>query len=472
MARKRWTNWAGNRSCTSNVVTPRSRDELRDAVREAAQAGRRVRATGGSYSWSPLVENPDTIVRMHRLDREIEDGGAPGTIHVECGMTIAKLDELARGRGHTLISPTMFPRPSVGGVIATCSHGTGFHVGSFADQVVEMTIVRADGSLDTVRRGDRDYPAAQVALGSLGIVYSARIELVPQFNVFVDKRHVPVRYVLEEFDDLLRSCRFLEILWFPFQSKMWLYLMDPTPSQPDPPSRWKRWLTAVSTWVQVTAGRRLLPWVARHTPSLTPVLNWAASRLVNKAGVSVQTASQAFHFLKAYPKAFDISYAVRADRAAQAWRAAIELVEEYARADLYPVNLALHCRFTAPGQAWLGPDQLRPTCWIEVATARHTPHWEEFFREVEERWLALDDEARPHWGKLYWSARELAGRYPRMQEFLDVRQRWDPQRVFLNRFLEEEVFQLPRPQPTVPGPAPQPARPAPPTPVPGPPTPA
>lgn len=31
-----------------------------------------------------------------------------------------------------------------------------------------------------------------------------------------------------------------------------------------------------------------------------------------------------------------------------------------------------------------------------------------------------------------------------MNPFLDVRQRWDPERVFLNRFLEEDIFQLPK----------------------------
>jgi hypothetical protein len=29
-----------------------------------------------------------------------------------------------------------------------------------------------------------------------------------------------------------------------------------------------------------------------------------------------------------------------------------------------------------------------------------------------------------------------------MDRFLEVRQRWDPERVFLNRFLEEEIFHL------------------------------
>ena len=62
----------------------------------------------------------------------------------------------------------------------------------------------------------------------------------------------------------------------------------------------------------------------------------------------------------------------------------------------------------------------------------------------------------------------LFARYPRMNDFLNVRQAFDPDRVFLNPFLENEVFQLPahtspaaqvapaRPRPRVVTPAPGP----------------
>jgi hypothetical protein len=72
-----------------------------------------------------------------------------------------------------------------------------------------------------------------------------------------------------------------------------------------------------------------------------------------------------------------------------------------------------------------------------------------FFREMEARWIAIEG-ARPHWGKLYWRYGELFGRYPRMNAFLDVRQRWDPERIFLNAFLEQAIFALP-PRPGVSG---------------------
>ncbi len=67
------------------------------------------------------------------------------------------------------------------------------------------------------------------------------------------------------------------------------------------------------------------------------------------------------------------------------------MIAQHGRADLYPVNLAVHGRFTGASGAWLGPDQGRKTAYVEVVTARRTPGWEPFFRELEDRWLAIDD---------------------------------------------------------------------------------
>jgi L-gulonolactone oxidase len=433
-------------------VEPRSLGELQAAVTNAARAGGSVRAAGGRYSWSPLVPNPGTIVSTSALAGLLGFDEKAHTVTVECGMTIETLSGLVAARRHTLITPTLFPRPSVGGVIATGSHGSDFAHGNFSDQILEMQIVRADGSVTSVRRGDVAYPAAQVALGALGIVYSVKLQLEPEFPVYVDRRYLPVHYVLQELADLRASCDFLEIFWFPLQSKMWVYLMSRTDSKPDPETPWSRLRKRMDTWLEKEVAGSWIPQAARFTPRFTPVLNRVASRFANKVEVSVQSASDAFHHQKAYPKNWDLCYAVPAAAAACAWSEAISLVDQYARADLYPINLALHCRFTAGSSAWLAPNHGRPTCYIEVATAKGTPRWAPFFRELESRWLAIEG-ARPHWGKLYWRFGELAGRYPRMNDFLDVRRQWDPDRVFLNPFLEQEVFQLPPRAPAQPQPS-------------------
>jgi len=376
------------------------------------------------------------------------EAGKTRILEVGAGVTIGELDRFAQAKKLTLVSPPLFLGPTVGGAVAVGCHGTGLTTGNFCDQLHEIRLVCADGRERTVGRGAREFPAAMVALGTLGIVTAVKLEVVPQFNVHVDKRYVPARYVAEEFDDLAPSYEYPEILWFPFSRKMWLYLMDRSKSPADRRWGWTRLVDSFDRFVERWAGNHLLPWVARSAPRLTPFLLRAASALVHEASASVQPASDAFHFLKEYPKNLDLCYAVPLEHAKEAWRRVIVLLEEYTRAELYPVNLAVHCRFTAGSAAWLAPDYGRKTCYIEVATVKGTPDrvWREFFHELEERWAKLP-EARPHWGKRFERCQDLRWRYPRMDDFLRVREEWDPKRVFLNSFLERDVFQLKDPAP-------------------------
>jgi L-gulonolactone oxidase len=130
-----WTNWVGNQSCTCEIVTPRTLCELRNAVRTRAAAGRRIRAAGASRSWSPLVPNAETIIRLDGIKDEIKLDGN-NAVKVPCGTTIADLNTYLAERNRTLISPTLYPAPQVGGAISTGSHGTGLGLGTFADSIL------------------------------------------------------------------------------------------------------------------------------------------------------------------------------------------------------------------------------------------------------------------------------------------------------------------------------------------------
>jgi hypothetical protein len=222
---------------------------------------------------------------------------------------------------------------------------------------------------------------------------------------------------------------------------MWLYLMYRTGSRPDRLGLFERARWKIRDVIEQASGEVVLPWLARNAPALTPALSWAASALSQETHESVMLASQAFHFQHAYVKNLDMSYAVDARDGVRAWKDAINLVRAYARADLYPVNLALNGRFIGKSNAWLAPNYGRKTCQIEVTTAVATHLWREFYDRLEARWLSFPD-ARPHWGKVYRKPLQIAARYPKMRAFLNVRQQWDPDRIFLNHFLEKKVFQI------------------------------
>ena len=448
MLKEIWRNWAGNLQADANCAAPRSLEELQKLVREAAAAGKRIRPTGGSFSWAPLVPTEGVIVRMHNLDQEIklhlsdDPENGPDTIEVQGGMTIKQLNEIVTRHGRTLVSPTLFPLPTVGGAVAAGCHGTNRDIGNFSDMVEEITFVKADGDVRKIHCSDEEFPAAQVSLGTFGIIYSVRLRLVEQYNVRLEKRYLPIDEVIDGFEDLQASAQHLELFWFPFQPKMWVYIMNETTDLPDPVTLRSRLSTAFVTFFENNVGGKMLPWIAKHMPQLTPLVSYVAGHVANREGVKVQTASRMFHFQKSYPKCWDLSYSFPHDDADVAWREGISLINQYREAGLFPVNLPLHGRFTGSSSALIAPDYGRKTGYIEVVTICGTPDWHEFFEEMEERWLAMP-RSRPHWCKLYDRTDAIKGRYTQMDRFLEIRESWDPDRVFLNSFLEHEVFQLP-----------------------------
>jgi glycolate oxidase FAD binding subunit len=173
-----------------DVVTPRSIDELADAVRDLLGERRPFAFVGGGTQIE--LGNPpralDTIVRTVALDRVIDYVPEDQTITVEAGMSFAELDRVLAQYGQ------MFPldvvdrnRATVGGVIATNAYGRRRQrYGTAKDLILGVEIVRPDGV--RARGGGKvvknvagfDLPKLMVgSLGTLGAVASATFRVYP-----------------------------------------------------------------------------------------------------------------------------------------------------------------------------------------------------------------------------------------------------------------------------------------------------
>lgn len=113
-------------------------------------------------------------------------------------------------------------------------------------------------------------------------------------------------------------------------------------------------------------------------------------------------------------------------------RGAILRVIDVVRRRNVPIMLPLEVRFSARDDAFLSTAHGRDTCYIAVHQYSGM-EFETYFRVVE---AIMDDYAgRPHWGKRHClTASTLRERYPEWDRFGAVRDRLDPDRVFLNDY--------------------------------------
>ena len=76
------------------------------------------------------------------------------------------------------------PHITVGGAIATGTHGSGDAIGTLSSAVTGIEIVTAGGHVRWVRRGvDPDFGAWVVSIGALGVVTRVEMEVEPTYEV-------------------------------------------------------------------------------------------------------------------------------------------------------------------------------------------------------------------------------------------------------------------------------------------------
>jgi FAD/FMN-containing dehydrogenase len=99
-----------------------------------------------------------------------------------------------------------------------------------------------------------------------------------------------------------------------------------------------------------------------------------------------------------------------------------------------PLTFPLELRFTGADDVWLSTAYERANAYVAMHQYHRMDDYGAFaaFEQIVARY-----DGRPHWGKLHTlGADRFRELYPRFDDFLAVRDRLDPGRVFSNPYLE------------------------------------
>jgi alditol oxidase len=169
-------NWAGNVTySTTRILRPRSVAEAQEMIADAET----IRPLGTRHSFSLVGDSAGVLLSTEYLNRVVEIGDE--TVTVEAGIRYGDLSSALESHGLALPNLASLPHVSVGGAIATGTHGSGARNQSLAAGVAALELVCADGSIGRLRRGDEDLDGAVVSLGAIGPVASVSLDVVPAF---------------------------------------------------------------------------------------------------------------------------------------------------------------------------------------------------------------------------------------------------------------------------------------------------
>ncbi|HLL36121.1 MAG TPA: D-arabinono-1,4-lactone oxidase [Streptomyces sp.] len=422
-----WRNWGGNVVARpAREVTPASVDELAAAVRAAAEDGLRVKAVGTGHSFTSIAATDGVLIRPRLLAGIREIDRAAGTVTVEAGTPLKRLNLALAREGLSLTNMGDIMEQTVSGATSTGTHGTGRDSGSIAAQIKALELVTADGSVLTCSEKENPdvFAAARIGLGALGIITAITFAVEPVFLLHAREEPMPLARVLAEFDELWAENEHFEFYWFPHTGNTNTKRNNRSAGPERPVSRAKGWFEDefLSNGVFQAAN-----WVGRAAPATIPAIARISSKALSARSYTdipykVFTSPRRVRFV-------EMEYAVPRDAAVDVLRELKAMVDRSPLRISFPVEVR-----TAPADdITLSTASGRDTAYVAVHMFRGTPY-QRYFTAAERIFTA--HEGRPHWGKVHTrDADYLSGVYPRFAEFTALRDRLDPERRFQNDYL-------------------------------------
>ncbi|NHD18890.1 MULTISPECIES: D-arabinono-1,4-lactone oxidase [unclassified Actinopolyspora] len=437
MALDTWTNWAATSTATGQrTQRPRDPHEIARAITDARQQGHSVRPLGSGHSFSDIAapRPPRERTGAVALDlsawtgiTDVDRGN--GLVTARGGTPLhqlnAELDEL----GLALPNLGDIDGQTIAGAVSTGTHGTGARLGGLATLVRALELVRADGSV--LRCSPEQHPdvfaAARVGLGALGLISTVTLRCVPAFSLAAEEHPLPLDEVLRNFDDHAADNDHFEFYWFPHTARTLVKrnnrLPEATPTRP---------LHPVRSWFEYRVLENELFGavcrLGRRRPGLVPALNRLCA--TSWSGRSYSDRAHRVFVTGREVRFVESEYAVPREHLP----AVLNELRAAVRRLHHPVMFPVEVRVAAADDIWLSTAHERPTAYVAVHQFSGMPHREWF--DTFER-IARAADGRPHWGKMHGlSAAQLRESYPRFDDFLRVRRRLDPERVFGNPHLE------------------------------------
>jgi len=395
----KWKNWAGNVTANPDQqLVVGSEAELIDVVSQARDNGKKIRAVGTGHSFTPICATSDTLVSLD--DREECRVSEKSVASFWAGTKIGTAASTLWERGYSFENQGDIDVQSLSGALSTGTHGTGEVFGSFSAKTEGLRVVAADGVVHEINK-ERDpdlQRAAALSVGMLGLVSEASLQVSPRFYLREETQIVATDACLDELEALSAPYRNVEFYWLPNFDKCVLKTFEES-----------------SADEIVTSDEGVLPPPGTIERYLRPV--------------RADRAYLVYRNIRTVPF-LEMEYSVPIESGL----ACVGEIRQLMKSRFPEMTWVVEYRTQAQDDLMLSPAFGRPVATISVHDAPEGRLSEKYFRACEEIFIGYD--GRPHWGKLcFLSPGQRADRFPGFESFSRVRQRFDPNGMFLNDFL-------------------------------------
>jgi len=421
-----WTNWAGNQQATAaRVVRPGDTAELADAIKAARADGLPVKPIGSGHSFTGAAVTDgvrldlSALTTTVRVDRRLREATVPA------GMPLHVLNPLLAEHGLALPNLGDIDAQTIAGATSTGTHGTGAALGCLSTFITALTLVTGDGSVIScdAQTNPEIFQAARVGVGAVGVLTEVTLGCVDAFTLRAREEPDTVTNVFSALDDFVLDNDHFEMYWFPYTDRVQTKRNNRVPVSDQPLGRFRGWLDDEFLSNTVLSGACR---VGRRLPGLIPRIAAIEAR-----ALSARTYTAPSYEVFCTPRKVrfvEMEYGLPRPALREAFDALRTIVSGLP----FKVALPVEVRVSAADDIWLSHGYGRDNAYIAIHQYVGMPY-EPYFHAFEQVCQRLG--GRPHWGKMNWrTAADLRPAYPRFDDFLAVRDRLDPDRVFANDY--------------------------------------
>lgn len=425
-----WRNWSGlEEAVPRHVETPGSVDAVVDVVRRAREAGTGVKMVGTSHSFTAIAAPEHTLLRPDGLTGILEVDRVAMTVTGRAGTPLKELNLALERMGLSLHNMGDIAEQTLAGATSTGTHGTGGTAAGLAAQLAGLELVTGTGEVlrASAHENQDVFEVARIGLGALGILTSLTFHVEPLFVIEAHEQPMTWDRALGSYDEMVAAAHHVDMYWFPHTDATMVkqnVRTDLEPGEQEPPSRLAAW------WEDDVLSNTVFGGLCRlgsRAPGLVPRINRVAGRAQSERRYSdlahrVFVTPRRVRFREmeyAVPRevGLDVLRECRRVIDASDWKIAFPVEVRTARADDIPLS-------TAHG---------RDSLYLAFHVPHDTDHTA-YFGGLEP--ILREAGGRPHWGKVHTrTAADLAPAYDRFGDFLALRDRLDPDRVFANDHL-------------------------------------
>ncbi len=184
-----------NQTRVSEILRPRSEEELKQALDRARQLGRKVSIAGKTHSQGGHAFYHDAVhLDMTAFNKVIELRRLEKTIRVQSGATWKQVQDHVNSHGLAVAVMQSSNIFTVGGSLSANAHGRDPRYGPVIETVRSFRLLKADGEVVNVSRSENAelFSLAIGGFGLFGVILDVELELTE--NSVYEKQTVAINY--------------------------------------------------------------------------------------------------------------------------------------------------------------------------------------------------------------------------------------------------------------------------------------